>query len=60
LSIVAIGARYPDIITQFLIEASTLTGIGGILGIALGIVLSLLIQMIFRPTFPFVRRSPDS
>lgn len=46
----AIGARSVDIVTQFLIEAATLTGIGGVLGIVLGVLLSLLIQMIL-PTF---------
>ena len=46
----AIGARSIDIVTQFLIEAATLTGLGGVLGIVLGVLLSLLIQMIL-PTF---------
>lgn len=46
----AIGARSIDIITQFLIEAATLTGMGGILGILIGVGLSLLIQMIL-PTY---------
>jgi putative ABC transport system permease protein len=46
----AIGARRFDIITQFLIEAATLTGLGGVLGIAFGVLLSLLIQMIL-PTY---------
>lgn len=46
----AIGARSIDIITQFLIEAATLTGIGGIVGIVFGVGLSLLIQMIL-PTY---------
>lgn len=46
----AIGARRLDIVTQFLIEAATLTSIGGVLGIALGVILSLLIQMIM-PTY---------
>jgi putative ABC transport system permease protein len=46
----AIGARSADIITQFLIEAATLTGLGGVLGIIIGVLLSLLIQMIL-PTY---------
>ena len=46
----AIGARSVDIITQFLIEAATLTGMGGVLGIIIGVLLSLLIQMII-PTY---------
>lgn len=46
----AIGARRTDIITQFLIEAATLTGLGGVLGIAFGLALSLLINMIL-PTY---------
>lgn len=46
----AIGARSSDIITQFLIEAATLTCLGGIIGIVLGIVLSLLIRLIL-PTY---------
>lgn len=46
----AIGARRLDIITQFLIEAATLTGLGGVIGIIIGILLSLLIQMIL-PTY---------
>ena len=46
----AVGARRSDIITQFLIEAATLTGLGGILGIVIGVSLSFLIQMII-PTY---------
>ncbi len=46
----AIGATRLDIVTQFLIEAATLTGIGGVLGIVIGVILSLLIQMIV-PTY---------
>jgi putative ABC transport system permease protein len=46
----ALGARRKDIITQFLIEAATLTGIGGVLGIAIGACLALLISFVV-PTY---------
>jgi ABC-type antimicrobial peptide transport system permease subunit len=40
----AVGARRRDIIWQFLTEAMTLTGSGGVIGVALGIGISLLIN----------------
>ena len=46
----AIGARRRDIIIQFLIEAATLTGLGGVLGIIIGSIIALLIQTIM-PTY---------
>ena len=46
----AIGARRRDIISQFLIEAATLTGLGGVLGIIIGSIIALLIQTIM-PTY---------
>lgn len=46
----AIGARRPDIVIQFLIEAATLTGLGGVLGILVGSGIALLIQTIM-PTY---------
>jgi putative ABC transport system permease protein len=48
----AIGARRRDIIVQFLIEAATLTGLGGMLGIIVGCVIALLIQMIMPTHIP--------
>jgi putative ABC transport system permease protein len=36
----AVGARSRDILTQFLVEAVTLAGVGGLAGVALGLVAS--------------------
>ncbi len=47
----AIGARRSDIIGQFLTEAMTLTGAGGLLGVGIGEALMLGIAAIF-PTLP--------
>jgi len=47
----AIGARRSDITWQFLLEAMTLTGMGGVLGILLGYLLSFLIHT-FVPSLP--------
>jgi putative ABC transport system permease protein len=48
----AMGARRKDIVTQFLIEAGTLTGLGGILGIVVGSGLALLIQLLMPIYIP--------
>lgn len=47
----AIGARRSDITWQFLLEAMTLTGAGGLMGILVGCLLSLLIRT-FVPSLP--------
>jgi len=47
----AIGARRSDITWQFLLEAMTLTGTGGVLGILAGATLSFLIRT-FVPSLP--------
>jgi len=47
----AIGARRSDILTQFTLEAMTLTGLGGFLGILLGAVAAYAIRISF-PAFP--------
>ena len=46
----AIGAKQRDILLQFLMEAATLTGLGGLLGLLLGWLLSLLLR-IFLPSY---------
>ncbi len=47
----AMGARKSDIISQFLIEAVGLTGAGGILGIIISILVTLLVGKLF-PSLP--------
>jgi putative ABC transport system permease protein len=48
----AVGARAADILVQFLIEAVTLSAIGGMIGISLGVGFSRLIALIM--TMPTV------
>ena len=47
----AIGARRQDIIWQFLLEAMTLTGAGGVMGIILGYLISFTIRTLL-PSLP--------
>lgn len=48
----AIGARRRDILWQFLIEAATLTGAGGLLGLLLGWLTSLVIGLLLPSYVP--------
>jgi putative ABC transport system permease protein len=48
----AIGARRKDILWQFLIEAMTLTGVGGLIGLGLGWATTLLIRLIIPSYVP--------
>jgi putative ABC transport system permease protein len=43
----AVGARKGDIILQFLLEASVLTGLGGVAGILFGWIISLITRLVF-------------
>ena len=47
----AVGARRRDIAWQFLLEAVTLTGLGGLVGIAVGWLVSFLIRILV-PSLP--------
>jgi putative ABC transport system permease protein len=47
----ALGARRPDIVFQFLLEASSLTVLGGIIGIAFATLVTLLVAALF-PALP--------
>lgn len=48
----ALGAKPLDIRNQFLIEAITLSGLGGIIGIILGYLLSLIANIFIQTTVP--------
>jgi putative ABC transport system permease protein len=48
----AIGARRRDIMWQFLIEAATLTAIGGLVGLTIGWLLTLLLRLVLPSYVP--------
>jgi putative ABC transport system permease protein len=53
----AIGARRSNILTQFLMEATTLAATGGILGVVLGWIIVLMMRLAF-PSFPATVSAP--
>ncbi len=46
----AIGARKRDISLQFMTEAMTLTGVGGILGVIFSLIISFIMQLVHFPS----------
>jgi len=48
----AIGAKQSDILLQFLIEAATLTGFGGVVGLLIGWILTFIVRIFFPSYVP--------
>jgi putative ABC transport system permease protein len=48
----AIGAKQSDILLQFLIEAATLTGFGGVIGLFIGWLLTFLVKLLMPSYVP--------
>ncbi len=44
----ALGAQRRDILNQFLIESVAITGLGGLIGIALGLIISVLVAFVIQ------------
>lgn len=49
----AIGAREPEVLLQFLVEATMLSGMGGLIGIAFGMFLTLMLAPLINVPFIF-------
>jgi putative ABC transport system permease protein len=49
----SLGARRRDILTQFIIESAVMSGAGGLIGIALSLLVSAIVNHFFTSTVPF-------
>ncbi|MFV0390098.1 MAG: ABC transporter permease [Pyrinomonadaceae bacterium] len=49
----ALGARRSDILLQFLVEAGTLTGMGGLIGLAIGWLLTFIVALLMPSYVPW-------
>ncbi len=48
----SLGARRRDILTQFIIESAVMAGAGGLIGVVLAMLISLIVQKYFTSTVP--------
>ncbi|HEV2425457.1 MAG TPA: ABC transporter permease [Terriglobia bacterium] len=48
----SLGARRRDILLQFVIESGVMAGVGGLLGIALSVIVAKLVDMVFTASVP--------
>lgn len=48
----SLGARRRDILLQFVIESGVMAGVGGLLGIALSLIVAKLVDMVFTASVP--------
>ena len=48
----SLGARRRDILTQFIIESAVMAGAGGVIGIMLAMLVSMIVQRFFTSTVP--------
>ena len=48
----SLGARRRDILTQFIIESAVMAGAGGLIGIALSMLISMIVQKYFTSSVP--------
>jgi putative ABC transport system permease protein len=49
----ALGAKKSDILLQFLVEAATLTGFGGVVGLLIGWLMTLLVKLVMPSYVPW-------